>query len=146
MLQLRAKFQTVMVSCPRYSFKYFPGNGKQRYGLVIFEYLLSSFLCEGTTSAFLHLRGNFPRSRHDLNINSSGLQKLASKSFTVQLLITSWPWVLFESRVLKIFRISSLVKWIVARNSWAFFVKVAEKDQCKNSLAKKVLKPHQTNI
>ena len=35
---------------------------------------LSPFLCAETTFAFLHSKENFPFSRHDLNINSSGLQ------------------------------------------------------------------------
>ena len=38
---------------------------------------------------------------------------------------TSWPWALFGSNFLIIFRISSLVKWIVDSDSWVFIVKVA---------------------
>ena len=42
----------------------------QKYGTVIFPYLFISFLCAGTTFAFFHSGGNFPFSRHDLNIVS----------------------------------------------------------------------------
>ena len=73
----------------QYSFKYFSGSGKQRYGTVIFQYLLISFFMSETTFAFFHSRGNFPLSKHDLNINSGGLQREASESLTIRTIIIS---------------------------------------------------------
>ena len=57
-------------------------------------------------------------------INSNGLQREASQSFIIRILLISWPWALSGSRFLIIFKISSLVKRIVDSDSWFSFVKV----------------------
>ena len=82
--------------------------------------LISFFMCRNFS------RGNFPLSRHDLKINSSGLQKRDITRFhhpnTYHIMTTGFIWVnVFDN----IFRISSLVKRIVDSDSWVFFVKVA---------------------
>ena len=40
---------------------------------------LSPFLCAGTTFVFFHSRGNFPLSRHDLNIKERHHKVLPAK-------------------------------------------------------------------
>ena len=104
----------------QYSFKYFPSNRKQRYWTVVFQVLFIPIFVWNTL-AFFHSAGNFPFSRHDLKINSKGLQIEASQIFIIRILIISWPCALFGSRFLVIFRMSSLVKWIIDSNLWVFF-------------------------
>ena len=78
-------------------------------------------MCRNYISIFPFKR-KFPLSRHDLNINSSGLQRETSQSLTIRIIIISWPWDLFGSRFLIIFRISSLVKQIVDSESVMSFL------------------------
>ena len=48
------------------------------------------------------------------------------QNFTNKILAISWPWALFGSRFLMIFRISSLVKPIIDRDSWPLQVFIWE--------------------
>ena len=64
----------------------FPGTGSTDNGGYFFKFCLSPFSCAGTTLAFFHSVGNFPFSRHDLNINSRGLQIEASQIFIIRIL------------------------------------------------------------
>ena len=106
----------------------------------VFSYLL--FYVQELHLLFFHSKGNFPLSRHDLGINSSGLQRQAPQSFTIRILII-WPWALFGSRFLIVFKISSLVKRIVDSDPWVFFVKfvgrLLQEFNKEHSFAEKVL-------
>ena len=59
--------------------------------------------------------GNFPFSKHDLNISSKGFKIKSPQIFIMRILIMSKPWALFGLRFLMIFAISSLVNEIVER-------------------------------
>ena len=59
--------------------------------------------------------GNFPFSRHDLNISCKGFKIESPQIFIMQKLIMSKPWALLGLRFLMIFAISSLVNGIVER-------------------------------
>ena len=59
--------------------------------------------------------GNFPFSRHDLNISSKGFKIDSPQFFIMRILIMSKSWALFGLRFLMIFAISSLVNEIVER-------------------------------
>ena len=84
--------------------------------------MLVTFLWIGTTFAFFNLLGNLPLSKQDWKINFKGLQIKSSQIFTILILITSWPWALFGSRFLIIFRISLFEKSIVVSDSRVFFL------------------------
>ena len=83
-----------------------------------FNIYLSLFLWNGTT--FARKVGNFPLSKEDWKINFRGLQIKVSHILIIWLLIISCPWDLFGSRFLIIFRISSVEKFIVARDLCVF--------------------------
>ena len=67
------------------------------------------FLRTGTTLAFFHLIGNFPFSRHDLNISPKDFKIKSPQIFNIRILIMPKPRALFGLRVLMIFAISSWV-------------------------------------
>ena len=67
--------------------------------------------------------GNFPISRHDLNISSKGFNIDSPQIFIMRILIMSKPWDLFGLRFFMIFAISSLVNEIV---EWRLFVLLKE--------------------
>ena len=69
--------------------------------------------------------GNFPLSKQDLKINFRGLQIEVLHIFIIRLLTISCPWALFGSRFLIVFRILSVEKFIVDRDSRVSFVRVA---------------------
>ena len=72
---------------------FFSDNRKQRYGSVIFQYMLISFLMCKNYICFFHSKGSFQLSRHDLNISSSGLQREISQSFTIhQIIVMGFIW------------------------------------------------------
>ena len=59
--------------------------------------------------------GNFPFSRHDLNISSKVFKIESPQVFNMRILILAKSWALFGLRFLVIFVISSLVNEIVER-------------------------------
>ena len=94
----------------------FPATGSKRYWTVVFQVFLSPFLSAGTTSPFFHSVGNFPFLRHDLNINNRDLQIEASQNFYHPNTYHIMTMRFICSRFLTIFRMTSLVKWIVESN------------------------------
>ena len=72
-------------------------------------------------SPYFRSLGNFPLSKQDWKINFRSLQMEVSHILIIRVLIISCSWALFESRFLIIFRISSVEKSIVVRNSCVFF-------------------------
>ena len=85
---------------------------------------MSPLLWIGITCAFFHSLGNLPLSKQDWKINFKGLQIESSQIFTILILIISWPWALFRSRFLVIFRISLFEKSIVVSESHVFLESV----------------------
>ena len=57
---------------------------------------------------------NVPFRRHVLKMNSRSLLIKSPQSFIIRMLVISWPWALFESRFLIIWRMSFLEKWQLA--------------------------------
>ena len=78
---------------------------------------LSFFLCEWieTTSAFFHSIGNFIWLKHDLKIFEKGLHKEGPHSFNIWILIISWPWAFWESRLFIVFIMFSFDNWTLLR-------------------------------
>ena len=68
---------------------------------------------------------SIPLDKQDWKISSKDLQIESSQIFTILILIKSWPWVLFVSRFLIIFRISLFEKSIVVSDSHVFSERVA---------------------
>ena len=87
----------------------------------VFNICLSPFLWSGITFGFFHLLGIFPLSKWHSKISFKGLLIESSQIFTIAMLILSWPWALFGSRLLIIFRISLFEKSIVVSDSCNFF-------------------------
>ena len=104
---------------------------------------MSHFLWTGTTFAFFHSLENFPLSKQAWKINFRGLQIEVSHILIIQILIICL-WGLFGSRFLIIFRISSVEKSIVDRDSCVFLVRVTGSSllllPTEHWLAKKLLK------
>ena len=105
---------------------------------------MSHLLWTATTFAFFHSLGVFPLSKQDWKINFRGLQIEVSHILIIRILIISCPWALFGSRFLIIFRISSVEKSIVDRDSCVFLVRVTGSSllllTIEHWLAKKLLK------
>ena len=72
--------------------------------------MLVIFLWIGTTLPFFHSEGNLLVFRNNLKIIFRGLQIASPHSFTIGILIISWPWALFESWLLIIWRMSDSEK------------------------------------
>ena len=77
------------------------------------------FFINWNNISFFPFEGNFPFSRHDLDISSKGFK--IEQIFNMRILIISKPWVLFGLRFLMIFAISSLVNEIVERRLFVLF-------------------------
>ena len=67
---------------------------------------MSSFLWIGTTLPFFHFEGNLAVFRHVLKIMLGSLKIASTHSFNIRMLVISWPWDLFESWLLNIWRMS----------------------------------------
>ena len=93
---------------------------------------------------FFHSMGNFPLSKQDWKINLRGLQIEVSHILVIQILIISCPWDLFGLRFLILFRISSVGKSIVDKDSCVFSVRITGSSllllTIEYWLAKKLLK------
>ena len=72
-----------------------------------------TFLWIGTILAFFHSKENLPVCKQVSKIMFRGLQIESSHIFNIPLLISSWPWALFGSRLLVIWRMTSFAKWQV---------------------------------
>ena len=57
--------------------------------------------------------GNTLVDRAYLKVNSTGLQMVSPHIFSIRILMSSWPWALFELKLTMIFSILSPVKLIV---------------------------------
>ena len=86
--------------------------------------MLVTFLVNWNHIRFFPFIGKLPLSKQDWKINFRGLQIEVSHISIIRILIISCPWALFGSRFLMIFRISSVEKSIVDRNSCIFFMRV----------------------
>ena len=88
--------------------------------------------------------GNFPFSRHDLNISSKGFKIKSPQIFIMRMLIMSKPWALFGLRFLIVFAISSSVNETVERRLFVLLEELAggllEFSTSVHCLAKKSLK------
>ena len=113
------------------------GNGTVRYRTAVFQVLFISFFDCWNHISFFYSVGNFPFSRHDRKINSSGLQTEASQIFIPRIFIVSCA--LSWSRFLISSRMSSLVKCIVDSNlnfqtipshmsTWQFFTFIEDQE------------------
>ena len=71
---------------------------------------MSSFLWIGTILAFFHSKGKLFVLKQVLTIILRGLQIESTHIFSIGILILSWPWALFGSRLLIIRKMSHFVK------------------------------------
>ena len=61
--------------------------------------------------SFFHSKENLPIHKQVLKMTFKGLEIESPHIFNIQILISSWPWALFGSKLLIIWRMSSFVKW-----------------------------------
>ena len=75
--------------------------------------MLITFFMNCNNISFFPFQGNLPVRKQVSKVMFRGLQIESPHIFNIRILISSWPWALFGSRLLIIRRMSSFAKWQV---------------------------------